>query len=71
LVNSMDELDVLRKKFRPPPPHRWLELRRGPYSPSAARRLRPEVSKNASAALSSNEGELARSSPPARRPWPL
>src|SRR5260370_15390457 len=28
---------------------------------SAARRLRPEVSKNASTALSSNEGELARS----------
>src|SRR3977135_3940926 len=28
---------------------------------SAARRLRPEVSKNSSTALSSNEGELARS----------
>jgi hypothetical protein len=28
---------------------------------SPARRLRPEVSKNSSTALSSNEGELARS----------
>src|ERR1700746_1384472 len=30
-------------------------------APSAARRLRPEVSKNSSTALSSNDGELARS----------
>ena len=34
---------------------------RTPAAASAARRLRPEVSKNASTALSSNEGELARS----------
>src|SRR5215469_8137663 len=32
-----------------------------PAPSSAARRLRPEVSKNSSTALSSNEGELARS----------
>src|SRR5262244_261509 len=32
-----------------------------PAAASAARRLRPEVSKNSSTALSSNEGELARS----------
>src|SRR6516164_3084599 len=34
---------------------------RTPAAPSAARRLRPEVPKNFSTALSSNEGELARS----------
>src|SRR5262245_56905240 len=34
---------------------------RTPRAASAARRLRPEVSKNSSTALSSNEGELARS----------
>src|SRR5436189_1740167 len=34
---------------------------RTPAEVSAARRLRPEVSKNSSTALSSNEGELARS----------
>src|SRR6266851_7613246 len=34
---------------------------RTPAAVSAARRLRPEVSKNPSTALSSNEGELARS----------
>src|SRR3712207_1114046 len=34
---------------------------RTPAAASAARRLRPEVSKNSSAAPSSNEGELARS----------
>src|SRR6267378_3639438 len=34
---------------------------RTPAAASAARRLRPEVSKNFSTALSSNEGELARS----------
>src|SRR6266550_579201 len=34
---------------------------RTPAAASAARRLRPEVSKNPSTALSSNEGELARS----------
>src|SRR6059058_3234902 len=34
---------------------------RTPAVASAARRLRPEVSKNSSTALSSNEGELARS----------
>src|SRR5215471_5595134 len=34
---------------------------RTPAADSAARRLRPEVSKNSSTALSSNEGELARS----------
>src|SRR3954452_18805463 len=34
---------------------------RTPAAASAARRLRPEVSKNCSTALSSNEGELARS----------
>src|SRR5437763_14491245 len=33
---------------------------RTPAAVSAARRLRPEVSKNSSTALSSNEGELAR-----------
>src|SRR5690348_2866553 len=32
-----------------------------PAAASAARRLRPEVSKNSNTALSSNEGELARS----------
>src|SRR3954469_22390129 len=32
-----------------------------PAAASAARRLRPEVSKNSSTALFSNEGELARS----------
>src|SRR5262249_26144923 len=32
-----------------------------PLRPHAAKRLRPEVSKNSSTALSSNEGELARS----------
>ena len=34
---------------------------RTPAAVSAARRLRPEVSKNSSTALSSNDGELARS----------
>src|SRR5215211_5790631 len=34
---------------------------RTPAAASAARRLRPEVSKNSSTALSSNEGELAKS----------
>src|SRR5262245_12353951 len=34
---------------------------RTPAAASAVSRLRPEVSKNSSAALSSNEGELARS----------
>src|SRR5947199_8575219 len=34
---------------------------RTPAAAAAARRLRPEVSKNSSTALSSNEGELARS----------
>src|ERR1700745_1593108 len=34
---------------------------RPPAAASAARRLRPEVSKNSSTALASNEGELARS----------
>src|SRR5215467_4010212 len=34
---------------------------RTPAAVSAATRLRPEVSKNSSTALSSNEGELARS----------
>src|SRR5213078_2395098 len=34
---------------------------RTPAVASATRRLRPEVSKNSSTALSSNEGELARS----------
>src|SRR5712664_943693 len=34
---------------------------RTPAAASAARRLRPEVSKNSNTALSSNEGELARS----------
>src|SRR5215831_13223824 len=34
---------------------------RTPAAASAARRLRPEVSKNSSTALSSNDGELARS----------
>ena len=34
---------------------------RTPAAASAARRLRPEVWKNSSTALSSNEGELARS----------
>src|SRR5947209_16582200 len=34
---------------------------RTPAAVSAERRLRPEVSKNSSTALSSNEGELARS----------
>src|ERR1700682_4157067 len=34
---------------------------RTPAAASAARRFRPEVSKNSSTALSSNEGELARS----------
>src|SRR5207344_407946 len=34
---------------------------RTPAAASAARRLRPEFSKNSSTALSSNEGELARS----------
>src|SRR3954465_14805284 len=34
---------------------------RTPAAASAAKRLRPEVSKNSSTALSSNEGELARS----------
>src|SRR5262245_11073416 len=34
---------------------------RTPAAASAVRRLRPEVSKNSSTALSSNEGELARS----------
>src|SRR6266481_1487314 len=37
---------------------------RTPAAASAARRLRPEVSKNSSTALSSNEGELARSITP-------
>src|SRR4051812_38679290 len=50
---------------------------RTPASASAARRLRPEVSKNSSTALSSNEGELERSTTtcvPARacaRPSPV
>src|ERR1700740_3421915 len=34
---------------------------RTPAAASAARRLRPEVSKNSSTALSSNDGELVRS----------
>src|SRR5437016_1808151 len=34
---------------------------RTPAAASAAKRLRPEVSKNSSTALSSNDGELARS----------
>src|SRR5262245_23735056 len=34
---------------------------RTPAAASAGRRLRPEVSKNSSTALSSNEGELVRS----------
>jgi hypothetical protein len=34
---------------------------RTPASAAAGRRLRPEVSKNSSTALSSNEGELVRS----------
>src|SRR5262245_9002006 len=34
---------------------------RTPAAASAVRRLRPDVSKNSSTALSSNEGELARS----------
>src|SRR3979490_1513301 len=37
---------------------------RTPAAASAARRLRPEVSKNSSTALSSNEGEVARSTAP-------
>src|SRR3954447_26651096 len=44
---------------------------RTPAAASAARRLRPEVSKNSSTALFSNEGELARSiatCAPARAP---
>src|SRR6266850_2607775 len=50
---------------------------RTPALASAARRLRPEVWKNSSTALSSNEGELARSitaGVPAMaslRPWPV
>src|SRR5216684_4140864 len=50
---------------------------RTPAAVSAARRLRPEVWKNSSTALSSNEGELARSITtcvPAMaplRPWPV
>src|SRR5689334_9527698 len=50
---------------------------RTPAAASAGRRLRSEVSKNSSTALSSNEGELARSTTtcaPARaslRPWPV
>src|SRR5262245_12038549 len=50
---------------------------RTPAAASAARRLRPEVSKNSSTALSSNEGELARSTTtcaPAMAslsPWPV
>src|SRR5262252_1726969 len=51
--------------------------RTAPAVRSAARRLRPEVSKNSSTALSSNEGELARSITTcvpvmaSLRPWPL
>src|SRR2546427_12103270 len=50
---------------------------RTPAAASAARRLRPEVSKNSSTALSSNEGELARSittcvpAMASLRPWPV
>src|SRR5690242_17001228 len=50
---------------------------RTPAAASAARRLRPEVSKNSSTALSSNEGELARSITTcvpliaSLRPWPV
>src|ERR1700730_11475693 len=50
---------------------------RTPAAASAARRLRPEASKNSSTALSSNEGELARSittCAPAMAslsPWPV
>src|SRR6187200_3411074 len=49
---------------------------RTPAADSAASRLRPEVSKNSSTALSSNEGELARSittcvpAIASLRPWP-
>src|SRR6516162_546771 len=50
---------------------------RTPAAASAARRLRPEVSKNSSTALSSNEGELARSittcalAMASLSPWPV
>src|SRR5499425_452039 len=50
---------------------------RTPAAASAGKRLRPEVSKNSSTALSSNEGELARSITTcvpvmaSLRPWPL
>src|SRR5262245_25079531 len=50
---------------------------RTPAAASAARRLRPEISKNSSTALSSNEGELARSitacvpATASLRPWPV
>src|SRR5882724_4990651 len=50
---------------------------RTPAAASAACRLRPEVSKNSSTALSSNEGELARSittcvpAMASLRPWPV
>src|SRR5438034_2028518 len=48
-----------------------------PAAASAARRLRPEVTKNSSTALSSNEGELVRSittcvpAMASLRPWPV
>src|SRR5437870_3665035 len=50
---------------------------RTPAAASAASSLRPEVSKNSSTALSSNEGELARSitacvpAMASLRPWPV
>src|SRR5258705_9506219 len=50
---------------------------RTPAADSAGSRLRPEVSKNSSTALSSNEGELARSittcvpAMASLRPWPV
>src|SRR6266566_4439065 len=50
---------------------------RTPAAASATRRLRPEVTKNSSTALSSNEGELARSittcvpAMASLRPWPV
>src|SRR5216117_3632288 len=50
---------------------------RTPAAASATRRLRPEVWKNSSTALSSNEGELARSittcvpAMASLRPWPV
>src|SRR5215469_15995181 len=41
---------------------------RTPAAASAGRRLRPEVSKNSSTALSSNDANWRGRSPPARRP---